>query len=569
MSTASTGQSPRKRVRIDMNNNQEFDCTFLAGSVATLLPVMKDLVTTYYDRFIKLSKRIYDKEKATNKFTNPDFIPKSAKSKFELGASDDVRKSNLYSDIARAADDDKKDYELKQKSHILQAAKLEIGVARKKLDNLFIEGIYVISRMMLLYHTDCDETNELEVHHIIKELFNRDPTLLKHVFESNSALFINQYVVLYPLAANVFRSNDDMSDDGSAIVFPTEATIQQTLDAYLTQNSVASTSTEPLQTQTSIQQRTATTASSTQALTNDDTDEPADDDVQEEYEQLPTTHPLREHDLYALHRLIKDVFVNGWTQELNNIKHKALSVKMAKFSKLALVTKATDEAAAIVANEPAAEMHQLNDIINKKVAEQTKKIKDDFNKAIQRLQRNNNGIGNDGYKNNNKKNSLRGEHFTRPARKNSSQKQHRKGPIQQITTNRRTTPQRRFTPTTPSPRKAQGSNSSRNTERTQRPNRPNRQNTSTRRNNQNTPTRRNNRNTPTPTRKSTNSRQRRSPSRDPMATTPRYRTRKADDARRDTSGNNNVLKRNNGNRISNTRRNSNSTKRGRRNDRQP
>jgi hypothetical protein len=557
MSTASTENSPRKRVRIDMNNNQEFDYTFLAGSVATLLPVMKDLVTNYYDRFIKLSRRIYDKEKVTNKFTNPDFIPKSAKSKFEIGASDDVRKSNLYSDIARAADKDKKEYEMKQKNHILQAAQLEIGVARKKLDNLFIDGIYKISSMMLLYHTDCDEINEIEVHHIIKELIDRDPTLLKHVFESNHTLFINQYKILYPLSANAFSNNEAMDDDSNSIIFPPADIVQQTLDSYLTQNSSASSSTDPLLTQTSIQQHTATTSSLTQATTNSNTTVQGNVDVQEVYEQLPTTHPLREHDLYALHRLIKDVFVNGWTQELNNIKHKALSVKMAKFSKLALITKATDEAAAIVANEPAAEMQQLNDIINKKVAEQTKKIKDDFNKAIQRLQRNSNGIGTDGNKNNNQKNSLRGEYPIRPARKNSSQKRHQQSPIQQKSTNRRTTPQRRSIPTTPSPKKARGSNNSRNTHRTERPNRQNRPNTPTRKNSQNTPTR-----------QDSNSRRRRSASRNPMTPTPRNRIRKADDARRDSSGNNNVSKRNNDNRSSNTRKNSNSTKKGRRNNRQ-
>jgi hypothetical protein len=555
MSTASAEQSPRKRVRIDMNNNQQFDYTFLAGSVATLLPVMKDLVTNYYDRFIKLSKRIYEKEKVTHKFTNPDFIPKSAKSKFELGASDDVRKSTLYSDIALAADNDKKAYELKQKNHILQAAKLEIEVTRKKLDDLFIEGIYKITSMMLLYHTDCDEINEMEVHHIIKELFNRDPTLLKHVFQNNNDLFTNRYRVLFPLSANVFHHNDDMSDDGSAIVFPPEAAIQSTLDAYLTQNSVASISNDPLQTQTqtSIQHRTATTASLTVASTNDETTVPNDGDVLDVYEQLPTTHPLREHDLYALHRLIKDVFVNGWTQEIKNIKHKALSVKMAKFSKLALITKATDEAAAIVANEPAAEMQQLNDIINKKVAEETKKIKDDLNKTIQRLQRNHKGNGNNGYKNN-QKNSLRGEQSTRPARTNPNQNQHQQGINQQKSKNKRNTPQRRFISTTPSPRKVRGSNSSRNTHRVNRPGRPQ------------TPTQRNSRNLPTSTRNDTNLRQQRSNTRSRSTSMSKRQNRKADAARQDSSRNNSAAKRHTNNRSMNTRKNNNSRKKSRRND---
>jgi hypothetical protein len=170
MSTASTDNQRNKRVRIDTDNNKVYDYTFLANSVSTLLPTMKGLVSHYYDAFIKLSKSIYEKKNVSKKFTNPDFIPKSAKTKFQLGASEMVKMSNDFQDLARAADQVKIAYEAKQKQHILQAAKLEIEVLQHKLNNLFIKGIYKISSMMLLWKTEHQDVVEAEVHHIVREL---------------------------------------------------------------------------------------------------------------------------------------------------------------------------------------------------------------------------------------------------------------------------------------------------------------------------------------------------------------------------------------------------------------
>jgi hypothetical protein len=75
-----------------------------------------------------------------------------------------------------------------------------------------------------------------------------------------------------------------------------------------------------------------------------------------DYETIPTKHALNTSDVIMLLQILKDVFVHGWSSELKSIRQKALVLKMARFSKQALLTKATDEAAAIVSNEPAADL---------------------------------------------------------------------------------------------------------------------------------------------------------------------------------------------------------------------
>jgi hypothetical protein len=128
MSTASTAKPPAKRVRIDQDTPPVFDYTPIAGSVSMLLPVMKEMVKNYYDKFMKSSKKIYNKQNIVQKLTHPDFIPRSAKSNFQLGGSEKVKMSTEYNDLAKAAKAVKAAFEKKQKQHIKQAAKLEIEI---------------------------------------------------------------------------------------------------------------------------------------------------------------------------------------------------------------------------------------------------------------------------------------------------------------------------------------------------------------------------------------------------------------------------------------------------------
>jgi hypothetical protein len=387
MSTASTARPPAKRVRIDNDTPPVFDYTPIAGAVSTLLPAMREFVKHYYDKFIKTCKKIYDKEKIITKLRQPDFIPRSARSNFKLGASETVKLSTDYTTLERSVENVKNAFEKRQKAYILQSAQLEMKVLNNEKDAIFIEGLFKISSMIYLWKTDIEpDIDEVVIHHVIKDMLRKDSTLLTHVFDCKYTTFATQYNTVYPLSINIIHPagiNVDPATDIDIDEIPA-ADAQATMDQFYPRVSVAAatTTTNNLELLNTQDNATATTLATTTTNTQDTQDM---DNVQ--YEELPMHHILPESELMRLLRILKEVFVTNWSTEKRKLENKLVEAKMAKFIKSTLINKATDDAAAVVAAEPAAEMQQLNQLIEKKVEEKTKKLQKELQTTIQQLKR--------------------------------------------------------------------------------------------------------------------------------------------------------------------------------------
>jgi hypothetical protein len=384
MSYASTGRTPSKRVRISNDTPAVYNYTLIAGSVATLLPTMRELAQHYLTKFMKTCKKIFDKQAIIDKLANPDYIPRSAKTSFQLGASETVKLSTNYHDLVDSVEQVKTAYERQQKRNILQAAKLELEILQDQRDQVYIEGIHKITTMIYLWKLNTDTIDERHIHSIIKEMIDTDNSHIFHVCNMDFHNFTQKYIAKYPLAEQVMDNNTTMTDDDN---FTMNTNIHNTLDQYFPRT----------QDSTLIENRTTTTAATTTVATTNTTQSPNnttnttddvnDDDIPNDIEVITPTHPLRQDDIYLLNRVAKDIFVTSWTTEKKKLEDKALEIKMTKYVKLALLTKATDEAAAIVANEPTADMPQLSELINKEVAKQTGQLQKELQKAVQQIQR--------------------------------------------------------------------------------------------------------------------------------------------------------------------------------------
>jgi hypothetical protein len=408
MSTASTAKPPAKRVRIDQDTPPVFNYTPIAGSVSTLLPVMKELVTHYYDKFIKISKNIFNKTNIIKKLQQPDFIPRSARSNFKIGASETLKLSNEYNQLVTNAAAITTAFEKQQKRNIIESAKLEKEVMEKQRNSIFIEGIHKISTMIYVWKTDKDDNNEAEIHHLLKDIINKDATILTHVFNNNYNEFATQYNIIYPLSTNIINPAgiNTPVDEIENNELP-DALLRETMEQYFPRRGSTNAANQQLHTQDTA---TVTTVATTTASTQDYMDD--DEDI---YETQPTHHLLHDVEVMRLLRILKDVFVTSWSTERHNMENKAAEVKITKYIKTQLITKATDEAAAIVEQEPAADMKQLQEIINKQINEHTKKLQKELQTTKQQLQRIQASNGK-----NTAKNSTRGEKNTR-ANENKSQ----------------------------------------------------------------------------------------------------------------------------------------------------
>jgi hypothetical protein len=269
--------------------------------------------------------------------------------------------SNDYNDLEQAVATVTKAFEVKQKNHILQSAKLELEVLNNQRNSIFVEGSFKISNMIYLWKTDIEEPSEAEIHHVIKELIIKDTTLLTHVFNSKYKDFATRYNVLYPLSVDIINPAgiNVTTINGNELNEVPDQEMQATMDQYFPR-AVLPTATNNQQLLSTQDSATVTTLANTDTQT---------DEMDDDYELIPTHHHLHESDLLKLLRILKEVFVASWSTELRKINNRLIELKMAKFIKTTSITTATDAAAAVVANEPAADMQQLNELIEKKVEE--------------------------------------------------------------------------------------------------------------------------------------------------------------------------------------------------------
>jgi hypothetical protein len=209
MSNASTGRTPNKRVRISDDAPPVYNYTLIAGSVSTLLPTMRELAQHYLTRFMKTCKNIYDKQAIIDKLANPDYIPRSAKTSFQLGASETVKLSNKYNDLVESVEQVKTAFEKQQKKNILQAAKLEMEVLQDQRDQIYIEGVHKVTSMIYLWKQNTNTVDENHIHAIIKEIINIDNSHLFYACNMDENTFTQKYVAKYPLAEQTFNDNNN------------------------------------------------------------------------------------------------------------------------------------------------------------------------------------------------------------------------------------------------------------------------------------------------------------------------------------------------------------------------
>jgi hypothetical protein len=133
---------------------------------------------------------------------------------------------------------------------------------------------------------------------------------------------------------------------------------------------------------------------------------------------------LPRHDIIQLSNLIKKAFVTPWVQHLNDVEQRLLNANLTKYATLRIKSKATDKAAAIVANEPSVTPQIMSELIKKAIATETKQLQNKLSKLEQQLNRassnTSNAINKKSKQSTPSKNDTRGEKKTRASTPNKS-----------------------------------------------------------------------------------------------------------------------------------------------------
>ena len=307
-----------------------------------------------------------------------------------------------------------------------------------------------------MWKTKSNEIDEASVHKIVQATSTFDTTIFKHVFTNDVKVqFIRTYNILYPTSVGIVTVSssdefDGISDDLlSQIPIPTTATRESTMQTYYGTQSQNTTNTATTTTSTL---QTATTPSTVATPTtvdtpnnNEDIDQEANYNYDKDYDNtnnndmnndannngtndkamiIDNPNVLIRTDIAQLSTLLKKSFVEPWDKHLLDAETRQINANLVKYATSRIKSKATDKAAAIVANEPSATPQIMSDLIIKAVSKETALLQKKLTKLEQQLSRS--SISKPVVNNNNKnniskaKNDKSGEKKTRASSRNKS-----------------------------------------------------------------------------------------------------------------------------------------------------
>ena len=450
MNSAAAVEPAKKRVRINEDNNTVSSTATpiysstnsILASDLTLLPAVKAITNYYIDKYLSLSKRKHAKENAMIKLYDPTYVPKSARLNFTVGVSDKASASDKYEALAASVKNCNDTFETKQKENILKAAELELEVLSNEKKSLFCEAFYEIAAIFFLWKTKSNEVDEKSVHTIVQETTLYDIMILKHVFTHDyKAQFNDHYNKMYPTSVGIVEKKDEfggISDDIlSQIPMPTTTTRANTISNYYgleaQRNTNTSASTVSLATTTTTttdkededSEKNYNYDNDYNTTYNNNNDNDKNDDGKDDDDVMVVDDPtvLRRPDIMQLSRLLTKSFVTPWIQHLAAVETRMMNANLAKYATSRIKSKATDKAAAVVANEPSATPQIMSELIKKAVSKETDQLLKKLSKLEQQLSRSTiSKPASKNIKNSNSKakNDTRGEKKTRALAPNKS-----------------------------------------------------------------------------------------------------------------------------------------------------
>jgi hypothetical protein len=393
MDTATTEQT-RKRVRINdevevlgqQKTPSQHATEHVTAQLVSLLPATQSLVTHFSKKYLKLQISALQSENKILKLTRDDFIPRSASIKFKLGATSRVSESTEYKTLAALTDTKVEEFHSGIKVQILAAARLEDQVIKSDIRSLFCETANKLSYMTLLSQHEEDTVDALTTHKLAKQSIAKATGVLKYVYMDSNKLEL-VYKDIYKDAAT--------APTPAALPVPTPGARAAAAAAALPQNTFRE------------HQEFNQANEAAQELITQEQLSVSQGSMEEEMPDAPANLPqIAQTDVTQIGNLMYSIFTKSWERYLEEHERRTVNTRLQRYATSAITSKLTDETAEVIAAEPGVDTATLNNLIEKKVHEKTKKLETTIAKLQQQLTRS--------------KNVPRGEPANRASRKKKS-----------------------------------------------------------------------------------------------------------------------------------------------------
>jgi outer membrane biosynthesis protein TonB len=214
MSTATNADNPRKRVRInevlDVDNNttttnthRPMNINLYTGALASLQPAIRTVADVFFKKLTDIYKAVTNNKDKLKKFNdNEDFIPRSCRINFQLGASSFVKGSTEFTELQNKVDESNKQAAIKNREFIVDAIILEIKSTNEALRNTFCECLFKLSRIFLHSSYFDEDIPDDDIHTLSKSIVMADSSIVKYIFDNSTSNFKNFYNKKYQLRTN-------------------------------------------------------------------------------------------------------------------------------------------------------------------------------------------------------------------------------------------------------------------------------------------------------------------------------------------------------------------------------
>ena len=317
--TETQEQCAAKRVRIDENpevivvQDQEIEAptqaatNCVAKAVESRQEPVRNLFKKLTQEFVNLKVKLRQLNSTKSRLADEDLIPRSCRFKFDLKASEFVMKSPRFTTLVEAVKDDMKAYQKRMKAHIVACLDLEIKMTEERVQETFLSAIYKIATLQMI---------------------TKHPTLDPH---ENDVLKLCTQAVKSSLPNTVF---EHIASHPPRVVFTSFFALKLKTDTgspYITNNELT------------------------------------DQQIHDGWDPSPTdAHAFNQY-MPAIEADLKIIFVKSWNAYKERTgkaeTDRALAKKIREFS----ATKATEDTAMVIDEEPQVEPKKMKEIVSEEV----------------------------------------------------------------------------------------------------------------------------------------------------------------------------------------------------------
>jgi hypothetical protein len=204
----------------------------LTVALASLPPPIKSLAIKYNSTFLKLRIDLRNLETTHSRLAKEEFIPHSARFKFDLNASERVKEqaSEQYKALVEQADVALLLFKHAAKKQIVRLVELEILTTKQAIAKLFCDATGILACAFAIHHPAMDNFRAPALIYLVFDRHHQRLLEFSELPPESPQEFFNLLHEVHPVPSGIYES-ETLDIDVISVVEPAEESFKDLLDA--------------------------------------------------------------------------------------------------------------------------------------------------------------------------------------------------------------------------------------------------------------------------------------------------------------------------------------------------